>query len=283
MRFYIVDAFTDRPFGGNTAGVVLIPEGEAFPAAEWMRQVAAELRYSETAFVRRDGAEAFTVRYFTPRYEVDLCGHATVATFGMLYQEGILPAGKSCTIHTPAGVLRVVPGPTVMMQMATPRRIARIEDTALMAAMGIGPEALAQLPAESISTGLPDIILPLRDQAALQALQPDMEALTQLSERLDVVGVHAFAADAVPGDAIHVRNFAPRYAIPEESATGTANAALTYYLYLHGMIKEGDPCTFLQGEAMGRPSVIHARLTICDGQPSIQIGGPSAIVARGEL
>ena len=283
MQFYIVDAFTERPFGGNTAGVVLIPKGESFPEDAWMRQLAAELRYSETAFVRREGPAEFTVRYFTPRYEVELCGHATIATFGMLFQEGILPAGKPCINHTRAGDLEVVPGPAVMMQMATPRRIARIDDPALLTAMGIGPDTLAALPAEAISTGLPDIILPLHDNAALQALQPDMEALAQLSERLDVVGVHAFAADSTPGEAIHVRNFAPRYAVPEESATGTANAALAYYLYLHGRLDAGGTCTFLQGEAMGRSSVIQAQLTLRNGTPDIRIGGPCAIVARGNL
>ena len=283
MRFYIVDAFTETPFGGNTAGVVLIPEGEDYPSEAWMRQVAAELRYSETAFVRQEGPSEFTVRYFTPRSEIDLCGHATIATFGMLFQEGVLQAGKPCINHTRAGDLEILPGPTVMMQMAAPRRLACLDDPELWRAMGIPREALAELPTETVSTGLPDIILPMRDLEALQALQPDMEALARLSERLDVVGVHAFAADAAPGEAIHVRNFAPRYAIPEESATGTANAALTYYLYLHGWVADGGHCTFIQGEAMGRPSIIHARLDLCDGVPDIRVGGPSAIVAKGSL
>ena len=74
MQYYIVDAFTNKPFGGNPAGVVLLDND--FPADSLMQQVAAELRYSETAFVQRNGANEFTVRYFTPKSEVDLCGHA---------------------------------------------------------------------------------------------------------------------------------------------------------------------------------------------------------------
>ena len=88
MKYYIIDAFTEKPFGGNTAGVVLL-EGNVFPDNELMQCIAAELRYSETAFVRSDGNAHYTVRYFTPKGEVELCGHATVATFALLHQLGI--------------------------------------------------------------------------------------------------------------------------------------------------------------------------------------------------
>lgn len=286
MKFYIVDAFTEAPFGGNTAGVVLIEPGAGFPDEEWMRQVAAELRYSETAFVRRDGAAEFTVRYFTPAGEIDLCGHATVASFGVLFREGIVPAGTRCLNHTRAGDLEVVADTRVMMQMAAPERVGAFEAPGqlgeLLTAMGgLQPELLGTWPAETFSTGLPDIILPVRDVATLQELAPDMPALTVLSERLDVVGVHAFAVDPNDGYTAHVRNFAPRYGIPEESATGTANAALTAYLYHHHIIEEGARCCFLQGEAMGRPSLIHTTLQKNAGIPDIRVGGPCAIVAEG--
>ena len=101
MRYYIVDAFTEKPFGGNPAGVVLIEDGKEFPSDEFMQQVAAEFRYSETAFVKRHGEAEFTVRYFTGCGEVDLCGHATVATFGVLGQSGAVPVGTLCLNHPP--------------------------------------------------------------------------------------------------------------------------------------------------------------------------------------
>ena len=84
MKYFIVDAFTDQPFGGNPAGVVLL-DGDSFPKEELMLQVASELRYSETAFVKRDSDSEYTVRYLTPKAEVELCGHATIATFSLLY------------------------------------------------------------------------------------------------------------------------------------------------------------------------------------------------------
>lgn len=285
MRFFIVDAFTEAPFGGNTAGVVLLEPGAGFPDEGWMRQLAAELRYSETAFVRRDGPAEFSVRYFTPAGEIDLCGHATIAAFGTLFKEGLVPAGARCLNHTRAGDLEVAVGPQVMMQMASPRLEADFSEPSLLGellrVMGVTPEQLGQWPVETFSTGLPDIILPLRGVAALQALRPDMAALTALSERLDVVGVHAFAIDPDDGYTAHVRNFAPRYDIPEESATGTANAALTGYLHHHHVIGNKAQCFFLQGEAMGRPSLIQTTVNLIDGTPDIRVGGPCAIVARG--
>ena len=287
MRLFIVDAFTEVPFGGNTAGVVLLEPGAGFPDEEWMRLLAAELRYSETAFVRRDGAAEFTVRYFTPAGEIDLCGHATIASFGVLFREGFVPGGTRCLNHTRAGDLEVVAGEQVMMQMASPQRVGDFKKPALLADLltsmgGLKPEQLGQWPAETFSTGLPDIILPLCDVATLQSLQPDMSLLHALSDRLNVVGVHAFAIDPDDEYTAHVRNFAPRYGIPEESATGTANAALTGYLYHHRVIGDGDRCFLLQGEAMGRPSLIQTTIQLKNGIPDIRVGGPCAIVVKGD-
>lgn len=275
MRYYIVDAFSDKPFGGNTAGVVLL-EGADFPAEVLMQQVAAELRYSETAFVRHDGEREYTLRYFTPRGEVELCGHATIATFGLLRHLAL--AAGDCLCHTLAGDLHVSVGDQVMMQMATPRIERTLsEEEAAAAYRAVGTQATG-LPPQVVYAGLPDIMLPVADLAALHALQPDMEAVKLLSSKLGVVSIHAF----VPTDdgyAAHVRDFAPIYDIPEESATGTANASLAYYLSQQGLLKSPD-CRFLQGEAMGRPSVVAVRLA-ADG--NIYVGGPATIMAQGDL
>ncbi len=281
MRYYIVDAFTDTPFSGNPAGVVLLNQGESFPSDELMQHIAAELRYSETAFVRTDGPAEFTVRYFTPRAEVELCGHATIATFGTLAREGIVDEGTQCLNHTLAGVLHVVAGRRVMMQMAAASVIDRNIDIARLHRI-MGGSAIGHwpaLPVEIVSTGLPDILLPVDGVSALSALRPDMDALSTLSRELDVTGVHAFALTD-DGMTAHVRNFGPLYGVPEESATGTANAALTHYLHRHGLISAGASCRFLQGEAMHRPSVVSTTLH-ADG--SIWVGGSCSIVARGQL
>jgi PhzF family phenazine biosynthesis protein len=281
MKYYIVDAFTDQPFGGNPAGVVLLPHGSLFPPDSLMVQIAAELRYSETAFVQPNGPREFTLRYFTPCGEVDLCGHATIAAFGLMLQEGIVAAGDECLNHTLAGDLAVTVGDQVMMQMVEPKAIhVPVDVDRLHHVMaGRGEAQWPDIPIEVISTGLPDIILPVDSLEQLDALAPDMDALAALSKELDVVGVHAFAL-ADDGFTAHVRNFAPLYGIPEESATGTANAALTHYLERQGIIARPATCRFIQGEAMGRPSII---TTMLAGDGTVSVGGTCRIIAHGNL
>ena len=279
LKYYIVDAFTSEPFGGNPAGVVLL-DGE-FPDEQLMLQIAAELRYSETAFVQRQADDEFRLRYFTPCSEVDLCGHATIASFGVLWRLGMVSEQVPIVNHTLAGDLMVRIDRQVMMQMATPMVLdTRVDQGRLHHIMaGGGSIQWPEMPVEVVSTGLPDIIMPVKDLDSLNAMQPDMAALATLSKELDVVGVHAFALGD-DGYTAHVRNFAPLYGVPEESATGTANAALTHYLQRRGRVTAGDECRFMQGEAMRRPSVVSTQLK-CDG--SIWVGGDSVIVAEGSL
>jgi len=283
MKYFIVDAFTDTPFGGNPAGVVLLGEKTPFPDEKLMQQVAAELRYSETAFVQQNGPAEFTVRYFTPCSEVDLCGHATITTLGLLRREGIIAEGSMNLNHTLAGDLKVKVNGHVMMQMAEPQVIVPLLDADYLHEIMAGRRAIEKdwtdMPIEVISTGLPDIIMPVGNMETLNALKPDMDALTELSRELNVVGVHAFAIGD-DGYTAHVRDFAPLYGVPEESATGTANAALTYYLYRRNIIKHDEECQFMQGEAMERPSVV---ATVLGTDGISWVGGQCAVVASGEL
>jgi PhzF family phenazine biosynthesis protein len=120
-------------------------------------------------------------------------------------------------------------------------------------------------------------MIPLPDVNTLQALQLDMQAISEITRRHKAVSFHAFAFGN-DGYTAHVRDFAPLYGVPEESATGTANASLTYYLQQNGHLGAEAECTFIQGEAMGRPSVIATRIQP-DG--NIFVGGTAAIVAEG--
>ena len=281
MKYYIVDAFTDVAFGGNPAGVVLLEQGASFPSDGLMQQVAAELRFSETAFVQQNGPNEFTVRYFTPCSEVDLCGHATIATFGLMSKQGIIQPGVVCRNHTLAGELEVRVDEKVMMQMAQPKVIAPLVDVPYLHDIMAGMNMIdwPEMPIEVISTGLPDIIMPVGNVESLNALKPNMDKLTELSRELNVIGVHAFAISD-DGYTAHVRNFAPLYGVPEESATGTANAALNYYLYRRNIVKHDQECRFMQGEVMKRPSVV---ATVMTREGTVYVGGHSAIVAAGEL
>ena len=305
MKFYIVDAFTETTFGGNPAGVVILPEGSDFPSDETMVKTAAELRYSETAFIRRLNQKEFQIRYFTPAAEVELCGHATIGSFCALLYGGYIEDNCTYMNHTLSGDLNIaVKDGFVLMDMAEPVKINEISDSAaleeLYRIMGLSYEeqksrGVTLLP-QMISTGLPDIMMPVATQADLAAIAPDFPALSKLSERYEVVGVHAFTLDS-EGDEVkttcHVRNFAPLYDIDEEAATGTSNGALTYYGYLNGFVNDGDDCRFVQGEAMHRPSVILSHLDVdcsaggCEegsARPCfIQVGGSGVVLAEGEI
>ena len=276
MKLFIVDAFTDKPFGGNPAGVVLL-DSDAFPKDDLMLSIASELRYSETAFIRRHSAQEYTIRYFTPKAEVDLCGHATIASFFMLHQKEL--ASGQCLCHTKAGDLHIEVGEKVMMQMAKPRIVATLTETEeIYRALGM-KDYHPTMPVQIVYAGLPDIMIPLPSLDILKSLLPNMDAIAAITKKYDSVSFHVFAFGN-DGYTAHVRDFAPLYDIPEESATGTANASLTYYLQQCGSIGKEAECSFIQGEAMGRPSVVATRIQ-ADG--NIFVGGTAAIVAEGVL
>lgn len=289
MKFLIADAFTDTTFGGNPAGIVVLPEGADFPSDALCIKTAAELRYSETAFIKKVGDNEFQIRYFTPAAEVDLCGHATIASFCALVHLGIISQNCTCINHTLAGDLNIeVKDGFVMMDMATPTEIAVMEDEEaikeLYSIMGISYDSAAiPFKPRMISTGLPDIMMPIPDLATLNAIEPDMKALSDLSERYQVVGVHAFTLDCEEGVTAHARNFAPLYDIDEEAATGTSSGAMTYYFYLNGLINAKDHCKYIQGEKMDRPSVLLTEIDAEGEACLIKVGGSAVILAEGTI
>lgn len=276
MKAYVMDAFSRQLFGGNQAGVVL-PERPLEDAV--MQRIAAEFKHSETAFVALNGDGSVTLRYFTPAGEVDLCGHATIASFALLRQEGLIADGDY-TAHTRASDLTIgVAGDTVWMDMAPPqllKKLPEVEWPTLYEAYGLTVDDRAEnLTPWIVSTGLADIMMPVRDHDTLMRAVQDEAAVTALSRHYDVTGVHMFC----PGEGCTAwcSNYAPLYDIPEECATGTSNGALTYYLYRHGMVQPGEENVFLQGEHMGRPSQIRSKLYEENGAVTVRIGGSAVM------
>lgn len=280
MKVYVMDSFSDRIFGGNQAGVVLADKALE-PAV--MQQVAAELKHSETAFVWQT-EEGNRLRYFTPAGEVDLCGHATVAVFALLRRLGRIEDGTHKAL-TRAGALEIeVSGETVWMDMAPPKTMGILPEESweeLYGAYGLTLEDRpADLPPEIVSTGLADIMMPVRDHETLLRAVQDERTVTELSRRFDVTGVHMFCLGE---EAVYCSNFAPLYDIPEECATGTSNGALTYYLYERSLVEPERENLFLQGEHMERPSRILSRLTVQDGVVRVRIGGQAVMSLAGEM
>lgn len=287
MKLYIVDAFTTQRFSGNQAGVALLSTEEPEPADAFCQALAAELKHSETAFVRPTGPDSFRLRYFTPEGEVDLCGHATIAAFTTLREaEGLAPGTYRAS--TLAGELSIqVSDQAVWMDMAPPvegRNFSPEEGAELYASYGLStadcPEGFAPM---VVSTGLQDILLPVSTAEALDRAEQDERAVTEPSERYGVVGVHMFWPCLNGEAAAHCRNFAPLYAIPEEAATGTSNGALTYYLYRRGKVSAGAENRFVQGEKMGKPSEILSRLTEGPDGVQVRVGGRAVLTLRADL
>lgn len=308
MKFYIVDAFTEEVFGGNPAGVVILSEGEEYPPEASMKKLAAELRYSETVFVKAKEGGILQLRYFTPTEEVDLCGHATIGAFCALRHDCILKDSGEYVAETAAGELGVsLRENLIMMDMAQPELVRIIKERSelkeLYEVMGLCEDSGAvsldgewTLYPEIISTGLPDIILPVKDRETLLRISPDFAALSRLSLKHGVIGVHAFAlgegligstccegACGLSQVTAYCRNFAPAVGIDEEAATGTANGALTFYLYKNALIEAGSACRFLQGESMDRPSAVLASVESGPEGIRIRVGGSGAVIAKGEL
>lgn len=297
MLFKIVDAFAERLFGGNAAGVVIIREGESFPTNDIMLKVAAELRYSETAFVKLLGDNRFKIRFFTPVAEVELCGHATIGAFHALLEEGMVERDSVYEVETLQGVLgvEVKENGSILMDMAKPQLYEYIKDKdavdELYSIMGlqhadghgvcnVSPQLY--LHPRIVSTGLRDIVLPVANEEELYKVAPDFAALAELSKRYNVVGVHTFTCNSKDGR-VHARNFAPLYGIDEEAATGTSNGALACYLFDYGIVAGNQTVNVIQGEKMGRPSLISAQILLRGGELSVKVGGRAVTLAFGNI
>ena len=284
MELFIVDAFTDQLFGGNQAGVALLREDQPFPDDRLMQQIAAELKHSETAFVKMIAGNVYQLRYFTPEGEVALCGHATVSAFTVLREQGEIVCGEY-RAQTQSGELRVsVETDKIWLEMPQGeliRSLTNEEAARVYAAYGLREsDFVPGMQPGIVKVGLADILLPVGSKYALDHAKQDREEVVRLSKELDVVGVHMYFCPQEGQPTAYCRNFAPLFGIDEESATGTSNASLTYALALQQRIKTNAISTFVQGELMGKRSEILSRI---DEDGKIWIGGSAVISIQGEL
>lgn len=292
LTIFHVDAFTNKAFGGNPAGVVLDSKKLT---TDIMQKIANELNLSETAFIKDLGDDRYHIRYFTPICEVDLCGHATIASFYTLakqkYIRSIEEGIKTVKLVTKKLELNIDieykdnEPVSIFMEQSTPKSygvLDSIDDllfTSNLRSYDIGFND-QKLKPQIISTGLKDIILPLNSKEALDMLEFDMCDLKDLSKKLDVVGIHAFYLPKLNSPQVYVRNFAPIVGIDEEAATGTANGALIYFLKTHGLISD-NKITAIQGEKMNRPSKIYCSIGEKEGKTLVRVGGNANITIEG--
>ncbi len=275
INVYTLNSFAKTKEGGNPAGVVMNADSLS---EEEMRKIAAVLGFSETAFVSQSNAADFKVRFFTPNEEVDLCGHATIATFYAMSSLNLLKQGKY-EQETKAGILgiEIHKDNFVMMDQAIPVFSEVIDKDEIADSLNISTSKIAaDLLVQVVSTGLRDIMIPVRSIEILDAIRPDMKKVKEISQKYNAVGYHAFSLKSLHGANAYCRNFAPLYGIPEESATGTSSGALASYLYHYGKInqEQASHIIFEQGYSMKKPSEIQVSLAIKDNEISeVKVGG----------
>lgn len=258
-----VNGFSHEEAGGNPAGVVL----DKNLSQEQKQTVATELGFAETVFINEAGPDCLHLEYFTPTEEVDICGHATIASLGYLKSIGKLPETEEIKIKTRAGIQKIFfQNGFVFMTQADPEFGEQFDQEAIARLLNIPPEKITNTP-EVVSTGLKDCLVEVTDIDELKALSPDLSAMSEFSKKNGLVGFHVFTRPSLEkGNTAFARNFAPACGIDEESATGTSNLALASWLQREKF--DSDTMTFEQGDFMNAASRIYVKKiknTLCVG------------------
>ncbi len=286
---YWVDAFANHPFQGNPA--VVVPQADGLSNLQ-MQQIAREVNCSETAFVLQPTVpEAdFRLRWFTPTQEVDLCGHATIATLHALAQEGRFNLQRGATqllyLETRSGVLKVTvdytqdsrPWVWLTLPDCTFDAISPTLIQQLTAILGY-PEGMAFVEA-AIDSQNRDVLMSIAHLHQLQGLTPDMVRLCELGQQQGWRGVCVYTQETVESDSdAHSRFFAPQSGINEDPVTGSVSGPLALVLNRKSMSKDSKAWRFEQGDCLGRAGRLFIEL-----QGDIpKLGGQAITVMRGEL
>ena len=298
FRYLTVDVFTDVPFSGNQLAV--FPDARGIPEHRLL-DVTREFNYSETTFVypADDPTHTRRVRIFTPGAEVPFAGHPTVGTAHVLAAIGEIPlAGDRTRIVFEEGVgpvpiaIRSSQGVPVSAQLSVamlpeigPLAASRDE---IAATLGLDLSDLLgdDWSPQALSCGLPFLFVPVRNLAAVAKARVRMDAWDATLKGTWASEVFVFAPGGErPGTAFHARMFAPGLNVPEDPATGSANAALAGYLAARDPRRDGLLTWQVeQGFEMGRPSIIEVEADVANGQvTAVRVGGASVLVAEGTM
>lgn len=279
-----VNAFTDSVDGGNPAGVVL---NSPKLTEKNMAFVTKFLKVSETAFVFLSNKADYKIRFFSPEKEVDLCGHATIATFFTMGVEKKFVSNTTVTQETKAGILPVEiiflenKVERVMMTQGKPilkdiqKDIHEIAESLKISINDIDDS----LPNQIVSTGLFTLPICIKDYQILKSIKPYFIKIEKICKKFNVGSFHLFSFDTIESRSIyHARNFAPLYGINEDPVTGTANGAVCYYLLKNNIIQETNLfCE--QGDIINRPGRVYVEIK----NNTVKVGGRSTIVKEYDI
>ena len=288
-RLYQLDVFTDKPFMGNPLAVVTDGDGLS---ARRMQAIAREMNLSETVFIQKPTSNRALarLRIFTTTRELPLAGHPVIGTWYLLAELGVVPAQEG-PVHiwqqTGAGILPVEiafhegrPQRVTMTQKPGQFRAARLRRVALASALGLAPrEFEPSLPLEYVSTGIFNLMVPLRQRASLRRIRMDVHVLKKLISDAGVLA-YCFALGR-PGKAF-ARGMVP-WELHEDPATGSAGGSLGAYLARHGRFGVGKRLEIVQGVEMGRTSHIHVEVMNVGGKLVPRVSGSAVTIFAGHI
>ena len=280
---YQIDAFTKQPFNGNSAAVIFAED----LTYEEMQAIAKEMNLSETAFISSSGKADFKLKWFTPAIEVELCGHATIASLHYLAERNIIKRNSSVTFETLSGVIECrADGDSYYMKLPVPhfkKFEGRYDE--IMNILGIEQNDIdEQYPFLLQNNG--NLFIYVRSLDALKNLKPNFKELVNLSkEKGEFTEVTVFTLETFENENdAHLRFFAPYYGIDEDPVTGSANGPLLLVLRNLGLIEkdtENKTFTFEQGDFLGRRGRVN--VSFSPGKNELMIAGNAITVLKGEL
>jgi trans-2,3-dihydro-3-hydroxyanthranilate isomerase len=284
LTFYIVDVFAEEKYAGNQLAVV---RGGAGLPDETLQKIALEMNYSETTFVlsEEETGGGYDVRIFTPGDEIPFAGHPTLGTAYVIQYEILAGPVESITLKLKAGEIPVSFGEVLWMRQLPPTFGATLDSALIAPTLNLEMADLDdRSPVQEVSTGLPALIVPLRDLDALRRCKVDWERHTEVAgpgKNLYVFCPESH--DDGPGD-LSARMFANDSGVPEDPATGSAAGCLAAYLLEHGYLgTDSIDVRVEQGFEICRPSLLYLQAARDGDQTTVHVGGKVQMVARGEL
>ena len=284
LTFYIVDVFAEEKYAGNQLAVVR--GGSGLPD-ETLQKIALEMNYSETTFVlsEEETGGGYDVRIFTPGDEIPFAGHPTLGTAYVIQYEILAGPVESITLKLKAGEIPVTFGEVLWMRQLPPTFGATLDSALIAPTLNLEMADLDdRSPVQEVSTGLPALIVPLRDLDALRRCKVDWERHTEVAgpgKNLYVFCPESH--DDGPGD-LSARMFANDPGVPEDPATGSAAGCLAAYLLEHGYLgTDSIDVRVEQGYEICRPSLLYLQAARDGDQTTVHVGGKVQMVARGEL
>ncbi len=291
-----VDAFTDTPFGGNPAVVVLDAD---FLSDETLHKIARETNALETVFVSGSDVADFKFRFFTPKNEIDFSGHPTIAAFHALVKMGRAELINDVTmfsLETSSGLLQIeivknetTGNPEIQITHEKPQFLRTYDPKEYAEALGLSlADILSPNPIQTVSVGTPHLMIPVASMKALEKMQPNWKRLDELRKDADYVSIQVFSRETleVTSDA-HVRHFAPALGVYEDPVSGSGAGAMACYLVKQGIMDSTNQVTSIvieQGHFVNRPGKVFVEVIGSQEEiKQVKVSGTAICTMKGVL